>query len=256
VTRAPDIVRVATAGGIAVLPVGATEQHGPHLPVDTDTIIAAALARRACDLLAGEVETWLLPALAYGFSPEHASHAGTISLAADTILRVCDDVARAAQASGMRAIVFVNGHGGNPEVLHVATRTIRRERGLHAFTVHAPSLPLDADLVASHAAAETDVHAGHYETSVMLALRPDLVDTTALRSDGVDLETRFPRTGGVSPLGPIGVPWHSEDLSGTGTIGDPSHADAAWGQRALEVQGRALADALRGFVAYAVRVRP
>ncbi|MFX8676642.1 creatininase family protein, partial [Acinetobacter baumannii] len=82
-------------------PVGATEQHGAHLPVDTDTIIAAALARRACDRLAGEVETWLLPALADGFSPEHASHAGTISLAADTILRVCDDVARAAQASGM-----------------------------------------------------------------------------------------------------------------------------------------------------------
>lgn len=240
----PEIARVAAREGVALVPIGATEQHGPHLPVTTDTTIAAAFATAAAARVARDVATWVLPALPFGFSPEHAGRAGTIGLSAQTLLGVADDIGRGVVASGIHRLLFVNGHGGNPELLHVACRQLRENRALAAFAVHVPGLALAPELAEGVTTGDLDAHAGHYETSVMLALDPAAVGIDAARPDGLDA-VRATANGLTRPFGTVSVPWHVDDLSRSGVIGDPTTADAAWGERAFAAQAAALADIVR-----------
>ncbi|WP_285135615.1 creatininase family protein [Microbacterium sp. lyk4-40-TSB-66] len=245
---AVDIAAVASRDGVALVPVGATEQHGPHLPVSTDTEIAVALATAAVERVTPEVATWVLPAVAFGFSPEHAGRPGTISLSAETLLALVDDVGRGVAASGIRRLVFVNGHGGNPELLHVACRRLRGHLSLAAFAVHAPGLPLPTGMLDDVTHGDRDAHAGHYETSVMLTVHPAAVDLDTARADGVTaVEERA--NSPLRPFGAVSVPWHVDDLSSSGTIGDPTTADAGWGARALAAQANALAEIIRAVAA-------
>lgn len=250
-----DVAALATAGGIAVQPIGATEQHGPHLPITTDAVIATALADAARDVLAGRSATgqagvpplWVLPTLAYGTSPEHASFAGTVTLSSTTLLAVCLDVARSVAASGIGTLVFVNAHGGNPELLHLVARDIRDETGVLAITVHAPALPLPPELTAAIPRPDLDVHAGFYETSVMLAVAPASVRMPLAVPDGLtrtDAIARGAVSSVVGPFAAVPLPWRTADVSASGTIGDPTGATAEWGLSALRAQAEELADAL------------
>ncbi|WP_295775884.1 creatininase family protein [uncultured Microbacterium sp.] len=251
-----DVAALAAVGGIAVQPIGATEQHGPHLPLSTDAVIATALADTARDVLAARAAAgiagipplWMLPPLAYGTSPEHASFTGTVSLSSTTLRAICLDVARSVAAAGVRTLVFVNAHGGNPELLHVVAREIRDQTGVLVVVVHGPALPLPPELTEAVPRPDVDVHAGFYETSVLLAVDPASVRLPLAAPDGV------PRTdelaaGALTPLvGPfaaISLPWRTEDVSASGTIGDPTGANAEWGRAALRAQADALADVLR-----------
>lgn len=245
----PRVAQIAAAGGVAIQPIGATEQHGPHLPVTTDAVIATALAERAVTLL-GEREAppvWLLPTLAYGKSPEHSGIPGTITLSSTTMLAVCLDVARSVALSGIRTLVFVNAHGGNPELLQLVARDIRADSGVLAVGIHAPSLPLSSGLADRIPRPDLDVHAGYYETSIMLAVAPEAVDVAAALPDGLARADELAAgsaaaSGGV--FGALDLPWHTADVSGSGTIGDPTGANAEWGAAALAEQGAALADAI------------
>jgi len=252
-----DVAALAAAGGIAVQPIGATEQHGPHLPLTTDALIATALAGAAVRRLAqradaGEPEVppvWLLPTLAYGKSPEHAGFAGTVTLSSRTILALCIDLARSVAAAGIDTLVFVNAHGGNPEALELVARDIRDDTGVFAVSVHAPSLPLPERLLAAMPRPELDVHAGFYETSLLLAIAPDSVHLELAAADGLeraaalDAASRSPLVG---VFGGVPVPWRTSDVSASGTIGDPTGASAQWGSDALDAQGEALAEVLAG----------
>ncbi|MFF8186079.1 creatininase family protein [Microbacterium sp. NPDC016588] len=250
-----DVAALAAADGIAVQPIGATEQHGPHLPISTDAVIATALADTAQKVLAaragagavGVPPLWVLPTLAYGKSPEHASFPGTVTLSSHTLLGVCLDVARSVAAAGVRTLVFVNAHGGNPELLHLVARDIRDETGVLAFTVHGPALPLPPELAGAVRRPDVDVHAGFYETSVMLATDPASVRLSLAAPDGVDRADAL-ATAAVSPIvglfAAVSLPWRTEDVSASGTIGDPTGATAEWGRAALRAQAEALADAL------------
>lgn len=249
-TSSTQIAAVAARDGVALVPIGATEQHGPHLPVTTDTTIAAAFATAAAARAAKDVATWVLPAVPFGFSPEHAGHPGTISLSPQTLLALADDIGRGVAASGIRRLLFVNGHGGNPELLHVACRQLRETRGLSAFAVHVPGIALPADLLEGVTAGDLDAHAGHYETSVLLALDPASVEMGAARADGLD-EVTAAATSPTRPFGQVSVPWHVDDLSRSGVIGDPTTATAAWGERVFAAQAAGLADIVR-----AVAVHP
>ncbi|MFW8745486.1 creatininase family protein, partial [Mesorhizobium japonicum] len=151
-----------------------------------------------------------------------------------------DDVARDVAASGFRTLVFVNAHGGNPELLRVAARDIRAQIGIHAYLVHAPDIDLPDELGASIPRPDVDVHAGYYETSVMLALAPELVALPLSRPDGIEA-VRALDDAGLRLDGPAALPWFTRDLSPSGVIGDPTGADAVWGRAALDHQGRALA---------------
>jgi creatinine amidohydrolase len=240
--RSPEVAAIAAARGVALQPIGAYEQHGPHLPLATDAIIAEALTARAAAQLPASLPAWVLPVLSYGKSIEHLGRPGTVTLSTTTLLAVCRDVAASVAASGIRTLVFVNAHGGNPELLQLVARDIKAELGVDTYSVHAPTLAVpDADRIPR---PDLEVHAGFSETSVMLALDPERVDLDAAEPDGLAVADALAPLTHVSLFGPIPLPWHVDDLSVTGTIGDPTGANAAWGAAALEAQATALAETI------------
>ena len=200
----PDAER-ASADAILAVPVGATEQHGPHLPIGTDTEIAIGLARELCRRRAGIV---LGPPVAYGCSGEHAGFAGTVSIGQSATERLLVELGRSAALS-FRRMLLISTHGGNAEPVSRAVRTLTAEgRDVRCFT---PSWGGDA-------------HAGRTETSLMLALRPELV-----RLDRA-------RAGATAPLAEIVERLRSEGVravSDNGVLGDPAGASAEEGRLML-----------------------
>jgi mycofactocin system creatininase family protein len=197
-----------------MVPVGATEQHGPHLPLDTDTRIATAVARAVAARLTGPgppegpQHQWLVaPAIAYGDSGEHQSFAGTISIGTEALCMLLVEYGRSAACWAQR-LVFVNGHGGNVAALNRAATRLRSEGRDVGWC--------------PCAAAGGDAHAGHTETSVLLHISPVDVLTDRWRAgNGAPLSDLLPsmRRGGVAAVSEVGV------------LGDPTTATAAEGER-------------------------
>jgi mycofactocin precursor peptide peptidase len=188
-----------------IIPLGSTEQHGPHLPLDTDTRIATAVAGEAVQRLD---QAWLVaPAIAYGASGEHQSFAGTISIGTEALSTLLLEYGRSA-ADWARRLVFVNGHGGNVAALRDAVGTLRAEGRDAAWC--------------PCAAAGGDAHAGHTETSVLLHISPtDVLTDRWQTGNPAPLTELLPsmRQGGVAAVSPVGV------------LGDPTTATAAEGRR-------------------------
>jgi creatinine amidohydrolase len=245
--RAPEVAERLTPSSVLLQPVGAIEQHGPHLPLSTDLLIADALAEAVVDARGEELDLWLLPPLAYTKSNEHAWAPGTIWLSAQTMLSVLDDLGRCVATLPTQRLAFLNGHGGNTALLAVANRELRVAHGLMTFLLH-PSQPRDS----GGAADDGDelgmgVHAGRDETSVVLHLRPELVDMTrAERSVPEAMAAReHVRFGGDVAFG-----WSSDDLAAGGVIGDPTLASAERGARLWDGMKRSVGDALAEVAAF------
>lgn len=213
---------------VAVLPLAATEQHGPHLPVGVDSFIAQGLLAEAAGRASDGVEAVLLPIQRIGASLEHSRFAGTLSLSAgrlvDAILAVGEGVARA----GLRKLVLVSSHGGNVAAMNAAALECRARHGLLAVTATFSRLGEPAGLVEERE-IELGVHGGLVETSLMLHFRPDLVDMEKA-SDFVslqeDLRKRFKR---LRAYGPVGFGWLAGDLSRAGATGNAAAATAEIG---------------------------
>lgn len=231
--RAPDIARLLTERSIVVQPMGAIEQHGPHLPFNTDLLIANRVATAAVERVGDELDVWLLPPLAYTKSNEHAWSPGTIWLSASTLLAVLDDLGRCIAMTPARRVVFFNGHGGNSALVNVANRELRLNHGLMTFLAH-PGLPPDQGGASPAEELGMGIHGGTEETSIMLHLAPELVDmSAAVRRVPEHLAgNRYVRFGGAVSFG-----WLSNDFGDDGHIGDPETATA---ERGAELFGGAV----------------
>ena len=227
---AADVANKLNPDSILVLPLGAIEQHGPHLPLNTDLVIAQACAEAVAESAGPDLDLWLLEPLAYTKSNEHAGTPGTIWLGPETMLRVLDDIGRSVAATPAKKLALLNGHGGNSSLLNVACRELRLNHGLETFLLH-PSLPPDqggGDDEVDEAIGELGmgIHASHAETSLMLHLRPELVQMDqAVRNVPEHLTAnQHVRFGGSVTFG-----WLAADFGDDGVIGDPTGASDAVG---------------------------
>lgn len=233
-------------------PLGAIEQHGPHLPFNTDLVIADRVATAAVERVGEELDVWLLPPLAYTKSNEHAWSAGTIWLSATTLLAVLDDIGRCVAGTRARKLVFFNGHGGNSALVGVANREIRLAHGLMTFLAH-PSVPPDQGGVSGANELGMGIHGGNDETSLMLHVAPELVDmTVATRNVPEQLaDNRHVRFGGS-----VGFGWLSNDFGPHGHIGDPTTATPRAGADIFAAAVDAFCDALAEIAAFELPVSP
>lgn len=223
--RAPQIAQLVTARSILVQPLGAVEQHGPHLPLSTDLVIAHEVASAAVDVAGAELDVWLLPPLAYTKSNEHAWSSGTVWLSASTMLSVLDDLGRSLATTQARKLVFVNGHGGNSALVAMANRELRLHHGLLTFLVH-PFVPPDQGGPSAPSELGFGVHGGADETSLMLHLRPELVD---MGEASANVPAWMNEHEQVRFGGRVAFGWLSDDFGPDGHIGDPTVATAAAG---------------------------
>lgn len=225
--RAPDIERLLGERSVIIQPVGAIEQHGPHLPFNTDLIIAEAVADALVDRFGDELDLWLLPAMPYSKSNEHAWSAGSVWFGPDTMLKMLDDLGRSIAMLPAERLVFLNGHGGNSSLLNVACRELRLHHGLRTFLAH-PAVPPDQGGASSEVEHGMGIHGGLRETSMMLHLRPDLVDmdVAGRRIPAQLIDNDHVRFGGSVSFG-----WLSNDWSDDGYIGDATGATAEQGRR-------------------------
>lgn len=226
----PDLAGEIGENYVLVQPVGSVEHHGPHLPLATDTIVVDALAKAALSDHP-HLEAGLLPTLSYGLSSEHTWAAGTVSLSVPTLLGVLDDVAASVLGFGAKRFAILNGHGGNTHLFRVACREVRAKYGLKVFLLHG-SLPPDNGGKADDAKEEgLGIHGGLGETSVMLYLRPDLVDMGKAERSVPSWVNEYPYLGFG---GPGEFAWLSNDLSPSGVAGDPTLASAELGKQRFE----------------------
>ena len=224
-------VAALPADTVAVLPLGAIEQHGPHLPVSTDYVAATEAAAAAVELAAPTVPVVLLPGLAYTKSDEHHRFPGTIWLSWDTLMRTLVDIGRSLHTSGITRLLFVNGHGGNSALGQVACREIRKQFGLRTFFAHL-SVPVDqGGRGSARSELGMGIHGGHGETSLMLHLRPDLVHMDLAVRRVPEYLTEYDLIGFGKP---VSFGWLSDDFGPDGHIGDPTGATAEHGKRFVE----------------------
>ena len=246
-----DFAQLISAGEaertIAVLPVAATEQHGPHLPLSVDTVLVDGVVAAALPHLAPDLNVLFLPTQAVGLSPEHAAFAGTLTLKTETILRLWTDIAESVAAAGMRKLLLLNSHGGQVSVMDLVARDLRARLDLLVYSVSWFNLPLTGtdgqDLNALFSAAEHrfGIHGGDIETSMMLALAPaqvNMVQARDFRSSAQDRAQRFDVLGNgkSAKLG-----WQTQDYNAAGAVGNAANATVEKGRALVEAAGRSLA---------------
>lgn len=215
---------------VAVLPVAAIEQHGPHLPLSVDATINRGIVERAMETLPDDLPATFLPAFEIGRSEEHQAFQGTLSIKPHSLAQAWTDIGESLHRSGFRKLLFFNSHGGQPQVMDLVARDLRVRLGMFVvmanwYDLGMPPLPFDAMELAH------GVHGGAIETSMMLHLRPDLVRTDEIDNfvpaylDDPDAERRL-----LGPHGPAAYAWATQDLNLSGAVGDARQANAEVGE--------------------------
>jgi len=237
--RAPEFDAVDPETSIAILPTAAIEQHGPHLPVGTDTLIMEGMLnefRRTCP---EDIDPWILPIQAVGKSNEHLWAKGTVTLTAATALSAWTEIGLSVARAGFKKIVIVNSHGGNLDLISILSRELRVEAGMLAIKCQWGNFGHPKGMYSDHEKAY-GIHGGDIETSLMLEFAPEAVDFTKARNFSSTAETDV-----VPPIGPVSRGWIASDLNPEGTVGDASRATADKGKATSEHQVVGFIDLLR-----------
>jgi creatinine amidohydrolase len=245
-----DFAQLDPARTIAVLPVAATEQHGPHLPLSVDTVLADGIVAASLPHLAPELSVLFLPTQAVGLSPEHARFPGTLTLRAETVLRLWTEIGESVAAAGVRKLLLFNSHGGQVSVLDLVARDLRARLNLMVYSCSWFNLPLhdaqgqDLNTLFSAEEHRFGIHGGEIETSMMLALAPQRVQMDQARHFASTAQARakqFPILGNgrSAKLG-----WQTQDYHPAGAVGHAAAATAAKGDALVQAAGRALAQLL------------
>ncbi len=231
------------ASTVAVLPVAATEQHGPHLPLSVDTDIVNGMVQASLAFLPSQLPVLFLPTQTVGKSTEHIQFAGTLTYSANTILRIWADIGASVARAGIRKLVLLNSHGGQVSVMDIVARDLRTAHEMMVFSVNWYQLPIDAQVMQQF---DTDehrfgIHAGQIETSLMLALQPHLVDM----SKAAHFKTQSQQRAKDYPILGNGVTaklgWQMQDYNAQGAAGNAAAATAEKGQQLLQSAGQQLA---------------
>jgi creatinine amidohydrolase len=214
---------------IAVLPVAAVEQHGPHLPVATDMAINQGMLGELTTQLPAHLSMLILPLQAIGKSDEHLRSPGTLTLSAETALRAWVEIGESVARTGLRKLVIINSHGGNSEILGIVTHELRIRCQMLAVHTSWNRFGKPEGLY-SPAECEHGIHGGDVETSLMLHFRPDLVRQDKAQnfvSTGERMEKEFAV---LRASGPQAFAWIAQDLNAQGVVGDASRATAEKGR--------------------------
>jgi creatinine amidohydrolase len=229
---------------VAILPLAAVEQHGPHLPVGTDTLIAEGMLATTIGLLPPDFDVRILPVQAVGKSNEHLYAPGTLTLPATVAIEAWTELGLSIHRAGIRKFVMVNSHGGNEEIMGIVARELRVRCAMLAVKTSWSRFG-HPDGMFSEVERRHGIHGGEVETSLMLHFRPDLVDMNAAQnfsSLAAETEAAFRRLG---PTGTHAFAWIATDLNPNGVVGDASAATAEKGRLVADHQARGFIELLQ-----------
>ncbi len=234
---------------VVVLPIGSTEQHGPHLPVGTDSLIMESVVDGVIERHK-DLPCLFLPTLWLGKSNEHVDFPGTVDLSRDTLSMVLDDISNAVARAGFRRFVVMNSHGGNTGTVNDMMRDIRLDTDMLTFQMELGRVQKATSTV-KDSPGSFDIHAGRKETSYILALHPHLLEGRDWKGLGSDkkrgrVAASFSGFKYITPEGrPVGAGWLTTDLTEDGVVGEPELASAEEGRNELDALINGVAEALR-----------
>jgi creatinine amidohydrolase len=239
----PDVSGAGPARWIAVLPLAATEQHGPHLPVGTDVMIAQAYLARVRELLPDSIPATFLPLQPVGISTEHIDYPGTLTLPTDVALKSWMALGESVARAGIKKLVMVTSHGGNSAAMTLVAQDLRAHHGLLAVTTGWFRFGAPEGLFSAEELRH-GIHGGAVETSIMLARHPEAVRSAAIadfRPASVAMERDYRW---LSTQRPAPLAWQVQDLHPSGAVGDARQASAEKGERLLDHGARAFCELL------------
>ena len=237
----------AIGQAVAVLPVAATEQHGPHLPVSVDTTLINGVVNASLAHLPADLPVVFLPTQQIGKSNEHIRFPGTLTLSAQTLISVWMELGACVARAGFKKLVLLNSHGGQVSVMDIVARDLRTSHDLIVYHTSWYNLPLGNDVMGQFSPDEHrfGIHAGDIETSMMLALAPahvDMAQARDFRSTSQDRSTKYPILGNGSSAK---LGWQMQDYNAMGAAGNAAAATAAKGQRLVDAAGVQLSKLLQ-----------
>ncbi len=236
--------RIDPDATVAVLPISAVEQHGPHLPLCTDQAIMEGMLETVAAIVPSDVDLRILPVQAVGKSDEHLFAAGTLSLPATTLIDNWTRLGALVAKTGVRKLVIVNSHGGNEDVMGIVARNLRVAHGMLVGKTSWFGFGYPAALF-SELEIRDGIHGGDIETSLMLHFRPDLVDMALAENFRSAHAVALEHFKHLRPVGRIAFAWEADDLHPSGAVGNAAAATAEKGRETARYQAEAFVDFLR-----------